>query len=155
MNVLYVCPKCGARLFAPPGGTPMKCITHTDTKYQQVEAYNGPDGLFVDESGTTRSRGHINPQGQPVKNQPKPIYLQDHSDILKDGSMDQLRALYLKAAREAAPKTWGKSRLVEEIKAAIEARAKEAVIEETNDDLTEDQAEKEMDNVIEVSDTKS
>lgn len=68
MNVEYVCENrpagCGTRIFAPPGGTRLKCRHHAEAKMVQTEETTAPDFLWVEEDGKTRSKDIIKPDGE-------------------------------------------------------------------------------------------
>lgn len=118
-SVLYTCPlggeECG-RLFASPGGTSIHCTKHPEETLQQVEFFGGADSLYVDESGHTKSRGHIVTQGvqstpnQSLKTAPPPTDTVPEEQILND-----LRAEYELVSGYKADKRWKESRLREEI----------------------------------------
>lgn len=73
-NVLYTCPgthdpeakdfdadntDCGARLFAAPGGTKIKCRHHAEAKFIQRE--DGPENLFLytEDKGKAAGKGKV------------------------------------------------------------------------------------------------
>jgi hypothetical protein len=99
-NVLYVCPDCGSRLFAPPGGTKLKCVRDPETFYEQIEASQGDEYNYVDESGKPASR-----VGQTPPN------------TTANDNLIQLREKYEAVTGHRADLRWKAPRLEEEIEA--------------------------------------
>ena len=109
-NVLYQCPVCKGRLFAPPGGTPIKCHVHTEYNYVQVEEYVGPNFKFSQEGATEGIRTPGTDHLVPVDRKLETPTLSE--DDLKAMYQDQFR----RVSNGVEPdKRWGIDRLRKEI----------------------------------------
>lgn len=117
--VLYTCPigdeNCG-RFFLSPGGTSIHCRHHPEERLIQREHFGGADSMFVDESGKTKSQGHIVTAGvettpaQKFADPPAPTATVPEEQILRD-----LRAEYELVSGYKADKRWKEQRLRDEI----------------------------------------
>lgn len=143
-NVLYRCPfgmetveddegivtnifHCGSKLFAAPGRTKVQCHRHPDTYYIQVEQASGPDFLFVDEDGKTRSKDAILGEGAAsvtvgrAAPEPDPNAEPGPSNVLL-GDLMAARAAYRMLTGGEADGRWGLGRIQGEVEAIMEER---------------------------------
>lgn len=143
-NVLYRCPHgmetitdeddvvtnifhCGAKLFAAPGRTKIQCHRHPDTYYIQVEQASGPDFLFVDEDGKTKSKDVILGEGAASVSvaraaaEPDPNAEPGPSNVLA-GDLMAARSAYRMLTGEEADGRWGLARIQGEVDAMMEER---------------------------------
>lgn len=143
-NVEYRCPICRNRLFAPPGGTPHHCPNHPDTKYEQVEDYQGPNFEYNDsEHADPRKTGVMTTGVQNVV----PVVKQ----VVVPEMTEQERLVYYReqyrriSGGERPDMRWGEKRLKEEIEAweADHTPEPEATSEETSEGEPEDEVEPE------------
>lgn len=119
MNVLYQCPECGSRLFAAPGGTKLKCAQHTESVMEQMEEYNGPDFLNVDEKGKTKSKDIILPGNGRVTAGGGSVEF-NAGDLPADSELPMLRELYEEIAGVPCDRRWSVVTIKEQIKEAAQ-----------------------------------
>lgn len=133
-NVEYRCPICQSRLFAAPGGTKLKCPRHTEQVYVQVEAYDGPDFLYIDETGKTVSSDKIGPQ-----NERQSIADRGEITVDPDAELVATRQLYENMTGEAADKRWGSARIRDELQEWLTSSKDDAgEVKEQSDTSSED-----------------
>jgi len=169
-NVLYRCPhgmetivdedevetrvfKCSAKLFALPGRTRIQCHRHPDTYYIQVEDASGPDFLFIDEDGETRSKDRILPgeaHGAGVARivaEPDPTTEPGPSNVLL-GDLMAARSAYRMLTGEEADGRWGLGRIQSAVEAIMEERGLN--VSEPEDESAREGNSEENDEVKEV-----
>lgn len=129
-NVEYRCPieGCGNRLFAPAGGTSIKCHRHTDTVYEQVEEYHGPNFEYKPEGDTDPAKTGIATEGtRGIKS----VNVQIDTSMSDNETRTFLREQYRRVSGGEKPDfRWGNSRLKEEIEAWEQYNAEQAKSQE-------------------------
>lgn len=138
-NVLFRCPwekevlvddndvetvvyKCPSKLFALPGRKGIRC-RHHDLDYEQVESLSGPDFLYVDEDGHTKSKDRIDVKvaGQSVGRTADEIRTSpgDAPSIVLSGDLAAARQAYRMMTSEEPDGRWGLQRIQSEIDAHV------------------------------------
>lgn len=115
-NVEYRCPICQARLFAAPGGTKLKCPRHTEQLFMQVEEYDGPDFLYVDEQGNTVSSDLIGKHNDRTS-----IVDRGEITVNPDAELIATRTLYRTICGMNPDMRWGVGRINDEMREFLTA----------------------------------
>ena len=143
-NVLYRCPhgmetieddegnvthifNCPSKLFAVPGRAKIQCHRHSDTFYVQVEQASGPDFLFVDEDGKTKSSDIILPGSahgdSAARVAPEPDKdTEPGPDNVTVADMLGARTAYRMLTGNEADGRWGLKRIQDEVEAIMAER---------------------------------
>lgn len=134
-NVLYMCPKCGARLFAAPGGTPIHCPNHPDQLFIQQEEYGGPSFAQKPDDTIDGVMTHgIDPSSTHVIH----ASVESH-EMTSDELRDFYREQYERVAGVRPDMRWGNDRLKEEIEAAEGKRSEDDPEEAPTEDADDEQ----------------
>lgn len=148
MNVLYLCPECGSRLFAAPGGTKLHCAKHTEAIMEQAEEYTGPDFLNIDEKGKTKSKDIILPGNGRITAGGGSVEFNE-GDLPADVELPMLRELYEEVTGLSCDRRWSTITIKEQIKQAAQERNVEVVPEEEPEPDMANQSVQEVDTIPE------
>jgi len=157
---------CGSRLFALPGTKGKYCRTHPESLYVQTEEGKGPDFLFINEDGKTKSKDML--VGETKERAAKEGEVKGQvEEIAPTGEQVILRGVYRNLTGQLPDLRWGVARLNDEIKdfgdnmrtnqeettvSEVES-AGEANDQENGEDVEEDTGEDESESVtVEPSD---
>lgn len=120
-NVEYRCPHvnpetqtrdCGNRHFAPPGGTKYRC-RHHDVEFVQTEEGKGPDFLFIEEDGRTKSQDAV--LADKTRAVAEDRVVGEAHVVPPTGEQVILRDMYVSLTGEQPDLRWGPTRLRQEI----------------------------------------
>lgn len=104
---------CGNKLFALPGGTKLRC-RHHDVPFVQTEEGRGPDFLFVDEEGKTKSKDAIVGE-EKIRVAREDEVKGEVADLAPTGEQVILRGVYQSLTGNIPDLRWGPARLRDEI----------------------------------------
>lgn len=145
-NILYLCPICKSRLFAPASLPIYKCFIHTDTMMEPAEEYKGPNFEYKDVDEVNPGKTGVLTHGafdEHGKSNITVVRDTPPEPISKEQELKQLRETYERIAQRPADKRLGIQSLRNEIEQLERDHARALEVEAQERFLQEEKAIKE------------